>query len=246
VIRPFKRIIEQVAAESRLFFDADGIRFSVVDSGNVLMSTGRLYADALEGYNVSGERVIGVDMDSLGSALQNARYEKSESDYVFLKSDGHYLESTVERDLGETTATLTEQVGLIDPDSIRCVDDDVADDGIEIRVELSTKAFSETLSAFDLSTSAADIKFEAGDGQLSIRQEGDINKRRVSLDLPEIDPAGVAMYRPKYLSHIRTQVNSGLIDSLAIRYGEDWPVYVEMEREGVYEVESMLAPRVRQ
>lgn len=243
VIKPFKRILGQVVGEAVLYCEDDGIRFDVVDAANVFGAKGKLYASALEEYDAQ-DTVLGVGIDDFGSLLQHARHGKSTDDTVELVADDAHMSSTTHRTFGETDARIDEQRSLVDPDSIRPAPDWPDYSGCDVQVSVDPRAFTEALTAFDLS-GGDEIRFKTSDGSVVFEQSGDTYQRRIGLDGFDIPDCPGAMFSTDYLKEIRSQIRDGLIDSVSLSWDEDFPVIVEMEREDVYEVTTMLAPRVK-
>jgi len=243
VIKPLKRIIGQVVGEARLHCEDDGIHFNVVDAANVMGSKGTLYASALEEYETE-DTILGVGIDDFGSILQHARHGKSTDDTVELVADDAHISSTTHRTFAETDARIDEQRSLVDVDSIRPEPEWTDYGGCEVQVSLEPRAFAQVLSAFDLS-SGEQIHFKSSDGSLVFEQAGDTYQRRIALDAFNVEDCPGSIYSTDYLKDIRSQLRDGLIDSISLLWDEQYPLFVEMEREDVYEVTTMLAPRVK-
>jgi len=243
VIRPWKRLIDPIADECRVHCDSDGLHVSVVDPANVIMVDATLYADALESYSVHEECTLGLNTSAFGTALQHARYGSSNSDTVHVQADDRTLETTVTKEIVDTSATFAEQMDLVNPDTIRQEPTLPNDLQFTHSVECSAELLREVLDTLTLKSKTY-LELEGHGDTLTVTQEQDTTKRRVEIDA-DVAEGGKSLYTGDYWSSIKNQLTNGLIDSVRMEWAEDFPVNLTMEREGVYEARTFLAPRVR-
>jgi len=241
VIRPFKRMLDQVVGEYRLQFDSDGIHASMGDAANVQMINLELYADALDGYQVEDDTELGITSDAFGSALQHARYGKSSDDPVTITADYNHLETETTRTLGGTDATINEWVALLDPASIR---EPIENFDLEYNtvVDLDPQALVQALKLVDKKTP---VKFGTNPGNVVIQQKSDLNKRNIELDADPSEVSEWAMFSGDYMKQLKDTIQNGYVDSLTLRWSEEFPIVAEFEREGVYSGSVLTSPRIQ-
>lgn len=239
-IRPFKQMIGQIADEYRLDITNDGISVEVVDSANVCAIEIHMENTAFESFDVSNETSIGISSSTFGSVLQHTRYGKNTDDTVTLVADDKHIESETLRDIGGTTAQVTERGEVIDPDAIR-QSPDMPDLDMSASVDLPPKSFIETIQLMDANTGQP-TRIEAGE-YLTLRQNTEKNKRNVELNAM-VDGEATAVYSTSYLADIATALKSGYVDTMSIKWDDEFPIFVDFEREDHYSGRIMLAPRV--
>lgn len=242
VIRPFKRLLDPIANEIKLHFDSDGIFVEVVDSANVIMTRARLHADALESYTLHEETTVGINTNALGSVLQHARYGKSTSDVVSLEVDPKEVQTTVEKEIADTTATIGERAETIDPNSLR-EEPDLPDLEFTHAVDLSANALAGVLDVFELK-SKHHLQLESTEGGVRFSQGDDVSGRVVELDREAGEAGAQTIYSGSYVGDIQKQIQHGLMDTTTVKWADEFPMFVEMEREDVCEVTTMIAPRI--
>lgn len=240
VIRPFKRMVGEVADEFRLVCGPNTVSVEVVNRTNTLAIKIEMPVDALDDY--TGEvTTLGINTSSFGSALRHTRYSKSTNDTVTISADPERMETETVREVGEATAYVTEQMALIDPDGIR-KSPEIPELDLGVSVDLSPETFIEAVKILDTDSSDA-IHFDAGNS-VKLYQDTDIDARCVELDVP-VEGEGEALFSPKRIKEISNALRNGYVDNLTLTWGEEMPIFAEFEREGVYSGRLMLAPRVK-
>lgn len=239
VIRPFKQMIDQIADEYKLQFD-DGIHVSVVDSANVMMGSFSLKESALETADLD-ETIIGASSTALGNIFQHARYGATTDDTIQVVGNAEHLESTVQKTVGDTEATFTERSAVIDPMSIRETPD-IPDIDTTVSVDIDPRAFIEVLNTLD---DGIPTQLRAIDGEMQIKQKGEVDSSHVSLLTDATaDVEEWTFYTTKYLNSIAKGLHSGYVDDVTLRWSEEIPLFVEFEREGLYNGVHVIAPRI--
>lgn len=241
IIRPFKRMLDQVAGEYRLEFTNDGVVVGTVDSGNVLGIEIELYASAFDVYELAGITELGITASNFGSAVQHARYAKNTDDEIAISADSKHLETEVSRELGSTAATLSERVGLIDPASIR-ERPDLPELDLGVSVDVPVDTFIEVLNVLD--TDNEHIKLGSNIDSVTFNQETDTQQRNIRIDANPTEASEYTYFTAEYLSAIASGLNVGYVDDVTLRWDEEMPLFVDFEREGVYEGQFMVAPRI--
>lgn len=241
VIRPFKRMVGEIASEFKLHFDSDGAHVTVNDAANVGMVDIHLDADAFETYELTGDSyTLGLSDRAFGSVLQHARYGTQTDDAITLTANDTHLETSVTRPVGDTTATFTERAGVIDPKSVR-EEPEFPDLEFGTVVDLKPRTLIKVLEHMDLSEH---VKLGAEDGALVLNQEFDIEGRNIELDVDVDGDGGYSYYSGDYVKQLSNALQMGYVDDLALKWGEEFPLVAEFEREDVYHGSIMLAPRV--
>lgn len=237
VIRPFKRLLDTVSDEYRLHLTEGGVEVYLVNGLNTLGVNVTLHAEAFEDYDTEG-KAIAVSSKALGRALGHARYGKQTDDRVEIDVARHLVRTETLRDIGGTTAYVTESVPTIDPKRVR-QDFELPELDTDWTAELSPGTFTETLSRFDDKDA---IAIEAGD-YLTLSQSGDDYTREIRLNVtPEGE--GSSLFSPDHLKKIASGLHNGYVDSLTLEGGDEYPIIARFEREGVYGGMYLLAPRV--
>lgn len=240
VIRPFKRVLDTIAGEYKLHFDSDGITVEVVDPANVYAGCVTLEADAFETYELENETTFGISARNFGSALQHARYGKDTDDPIAVTGGPRHLETEVEREFGDTPATVNERVELTDPNSLRS-QPDIPDLDLDVEVDLDPTAFTEVIGALD--TDKDYLKLGSNIDSIVFNQDSN-SKRNIRLDA---DPSNVSewtLFSGSYMKQIRTALRDSYATELTLRWGEDLPLFAEFESETMHGT-LMLAPRIQ-
>lgn len=240
VIRPWKRMLDKIADEYKLRCSPDGLHVQCLDTSKVKMITTTLSAGAFESYTTEGT-TLGINAERFGSALRHARYGATTDDTVVLSADSGYLQTVVNREIGGTSAEITERMELIDPKSIR-QEPDNPDLELEVDVSMSPDAFIEAARMFD---DDGHIKIKSDSGELLLAQENDLEQRQVALDVGTSVETGWTIYTGQYIVEFAQALNNGLVDNLTLRWKDDYPLKLDFEREGIYKGTLMVAPRVQ-
>lgn len=240
-IRPFKRVIDQIADEYRLTFNDDGIHVDVVDTANVQMLSLTLHADALNTYEITEETTLGVNSRLLGSALQHARYGKTTDDPVTITAGANHLQTETNRELGDTEATINERVELIDPDGIRASPDIPALE-TDVEVDVDPRAFCEIASILE---DNEPLRLGSDTDSIVFNQDGDLNQRNIELDADPDDVTEWTYYSVDYIKDWMNAFENGYVDELSLSWAQEYPLMAEFSREGVMSGMMCVAPRIQ-
>lgn len=243
VIRPFKRMLDQVASEYKVQFTSEGLVVEVVDSSNVVAIQNEIPASAFESYTVHSDTVLGLSSNGFGSALKHARYAKKTDDSVSITADQRQLETEVNREIGGARATVNERAELIDPDSIRQTPE-IPELDLDVTAEMDPKAFIETVKLLDTG-SQEHIKLGTDTESIVFNQDQDIQKRNIALDVSPSDVCEFTFFTASYLGDIANALRVGYVDNLTLRWSEEMPLFAEFEREDTYSGRIMIAPRIK-
>jgi len=235
-------MLDQIASEYRLRFDNEGIHAKMVDTANVMAIRTTLPADAFDTYELHEDITLGVESRQLGSVLQHARYGKSSDDSILLTAAPNQIESTVDRDFGGCNVTLSERTELVDAGAIRD-SPEFPDLDLGIEAAIAPKTFIEVLDALD-NDGAEHIQLGANPDSLLLKQETDMDKRAVEIDVTPTAVAGYTWFSISYVSQMQQALSVGYVDDLTLRWDEEFPLFAEFARDDAYHGEIMLAPRV--
>lgn len=240
VLRPFRRMCTQIADEYRVHCEADGLRVSFADAAKVIAFQAQIHASAFESYTVQdGPVKLGIPDDQLGSALQHARYSKSNDDTLVLRANEKYLQTHTQRTFGKTGATVRERVALIDEKSVRS-DFEQPELEYDESVSLSAQAIIQTINALQ---DGQHIQVSSRDSGIAFSQDEDIVKRDIELAC-ETESDAEATYSTDMMSDVASALNASYADSITVSFATEFPFTVSFEREGVYEGVIKVAPRI--
>jgi proliferating cell nuclear antigen len=243
VIRPWKRMLSPIAGEHKLHVQDKGIYVKSVDPANVAMIETTLHATAFQTYNVK-ETTLGIQMDALGSLCQHARYGKRTDDKIRLQMDeARYMDSHVTRDVGGTEMTFRERRGLTDPASIR-ESPDMPDNEYTAAAQMAPETYTAAVTAGDWDTAV--FAEQTSDGIRFYEDDNDRpHSRSVELSTESLDDDATAIFSKDYMENIARGVENGLVDTVVVRWAEQYPIEVWFDRPGVYTGRYMMAPRIR-
>lgn len=242
VIRPWKRMVDQIAKEYKIRFTDSTMSIDVVDSSNVAMIQTELESDALEAYDAE-ETTLGIPGNGFGSALQHARYGKSTDDTVTVEADSRKLQTEVTREIGGSQATISERMDLIDPDSIRS-EPELPELGLDAEVEISPEAFCEVMGMLETDSSSF-MAVEVDGDSISFHQDQDVQARHIDLDVDVEGQVERTLFTGSYMETLANALNVGYVDNLTLRMDTEYPMMLDFEREGVYSGTMMVAPRIQ-
>ena len=240
VIRPFNRMIGEVADEYKLSATDDGLHVRAVDAPHVMYVNATIPADELETLSIQGdETAIGVDRSRFGSTLSEARYGKSTDDPVTLSADGATLEATVNRDYGGVPATVTDRLALIDPASLRAEPEPITRDRPSFA--LPPDAFIDIVSSFN---DSKHIAVSVADGVATFSGETDTRAREVALEVDTDGKVEPTYFSTDYMEKIADGLKTGYAETATVHVADEWPLTVCATTEQNIRVEYTVAPRV--
>jgi len=245
-IRPWKQLIDCVltggtSAEYKPHLTESGWVVDAVDSANVIMVNTELFADAFETHNSGDTEEIGLSKSVFGSLLQHTRYGKTTNDTVTLTGDDQAMRSRVTRDLGGMNTTFHERRSLIDPGSLR-ERPNLPDTEFTVEMDIPAQTFIEAVESIELDYTL----LKAVDDTLQFTAESDISDTAIAVDVEWSGESAESLYSTDYLERIANALHSGKVDNITLKFKDEYPMYVEFEREETYQGTIMVAPRVRQ
>lgn len=257
-IRPALALPNALIDECKLNFTPDGLHIQAVDPSNVALITLDIHADAFEDYQVDAEDdvLVGVNLTALTSKLANARLGKRTDDPVRLDVDETRTVVEIERDYTNTSARYADEQLNIDPDSIR-EEPEIPDLGLPATATLDVDAFQDAVDHLTADKYYVTFRDRGNDLVLTTNAHDDSPSEYGSaveftdvLDIDEDVPDGdlVSLFSGDYLEKITRALKSGKVDTVDVRFGEEFPTKIAFSREEddttLYEGEYMLAPRI--
>jgi len=253
-IRPLFALPTELVDEATLTFDADGLHTRAVDPANVGLVELHAYPAAFEDYRVDGddELTLGTNLGKLTSSLSDARLGKRTDDPVTLDLDATRTLVSIEREYETTTLSKTDEVLNIDPSSVR-ERPDVPDMRLAYRADIDVEAFVDAVAYIG----NEHVELAEHDGHLVLsgypRDDDETGTRVDAGDIAEPaagepNPGASSVYSMDYLSDFTSGLKAGKVTSLSLRWGDQFPLYMEFERRTdddlLYEGRYMLAPRI--
>lgn len=255
VIRPLLAIGSTLVDEARWHFDADGIRVKSVDAANVALVEFEAPADAFYTYDVEEELTVGWGYPELQGPLNIARYGKRTSDPVRLDVDSRETTVEVEREFDGSRLRQSTTLATLDPAGVR-EGSDIPNLDLPWSATVDVDAFS---TAVDTLTDNFDnVSFSELGGELALSAEGDVDQstatfgaeaRRESQDANVVDNA-TSTISAGYLEEITSALTRGMVDSVTVTWGQEFPVLFDFERyrddQYLYGGTFVSAPRIEQ
>lgn len=244
-IRPFKQLIGSVlstynnSVEYKIHLTDTGWKVTAVDSTNVVMVDIEMHADAFENYQPGETDTLGILDSTFGSVLQHTRYGKSTNDVVTLTGDKETLNSTVTKDVGGAKAIFREHRGLVDPDAVR-EEPDLPDLDFSAEFDLPVRTFIEAIDSLEFEH----IELRKVNSGIQFRSQDDISKSSVSVECDTDGENATAMYSTDCLEGFAKALHVGKVDNIHCKFADEFPLYVEFEREDKYNGTLMVAPRI--
>jgi hypothetical protein len=259
ILRPLLALPNAVVDEMKLHVDEDGLRATAVDPANVVMAQFHATPAAFDTYDVETSAVVGLNLDRLRKRAERARMRKNDPDPITLDLDERRALVTTEREYVDTTVRQTDQLQLIDPDSIR-EEPDVPDFQEEhgYRATVDVDAFADTIHNLD--ASGDHVELAEDDGALTLTVDGDDKSladfghvAEPTHDHPT--PGASSTFSNDYLKDIATGLKKAKVDDVTVTWGDEFPVFIDFARtiqndDGddsiAYGGKYILAPRVAQ
>jgi proliferating cell nuclear antigen len=256
VIRPALGLPKAVVGECKLCIDGDGLSITAVDPANVVLIDFTIHARAFDSYtfDAADELVIGTNLQKLTTALGRARKGKRTDDAVALDFDAVRTIVEIEREYDQTRLEYADEVLSIDPDSIR-QEPEVPTMDLVASAAVDVDAFGHAVD--HINSVDKHIAYRVRDGALLLtggsHDDSPANYasavRFGSTDVACDDVPGPTYFSLNYVADIVDGLSTGLIDSVTLRWGEEFPCFFEFERTNgdgdvLYDGRYMLAPRV--
>jgi proliferating cell nuclear antigen len=255
-IRPLVAIPATLADEAKLSFDADGLYSRLVDPANVGLCEISATPAAFEEYILTGEELtVGTNLDTLQSALSDARLGTRTDDPVALDVDATRTLVEIEREYETTTLSKTDEMLNLDPEAVRPWPDP-PELTLSYEASLDVQAFVDAVAY----VGTDHVRVMERDGRLLFGgkrgPDEDGSEFETLVDLGDVaeptrdEPTEGAssIFSMSYLSDLATGLKQGKVTSLTVRWGDEFPLFLEFERrtgdELLYEGQYMLAPRV--
>jgi DNA polymerase III sliding clamp (beta) subunit (PCNA family) len=246
IIRPIKQLICEVLggsrgnAEFKLHLSNNGLSVQAVDPSNVMAIEATLNPGAFESYELAQDITLGVAGDILGGLFQHARYGVSTNDEITIQGGERKATSKVTREVDGVDVTFNEQQSLIDPNSVR-QDFEKPELDLDASLTIPTRTFIEVVGAVEHDY----VNIQVEDG-LVVESESDIAQSRYDIDVETKGEVEEAIYSHSMIQKIANALHMGKVDDeISLRLDDEFPIFVEFARDGLYSGEIMLAPRLK-
>lgn len=232
IIRPLLELPEALVDELKLHVDDDGLRTTAADPANVGMVHVHAYPAAFDTYDVDTETVLGVNNLRLKDRVDRARMRKHDPDPVTLDLDERRALVTTEREYTDTTVRQTDELQLIDADTIRN-EPDPPDLDHDYQATVDVDAFTDTIHNLD--AGGSDITIAEEDGALTLTVDDDDSKAladfgHVAEPTGAPNPGASTRLSPDYLTDVATALDNVKVDDITVRWREEYPLAIEFKR----------------
>jgi proliferating cell nuclear antigen len=248
-IRSWVRLVEPVAEEIRVRFDADGMHVRAVDPANVSMVDLTAHADGFPKFEIESGTTVGVDLDKFSSAVGWARKRGEDGDPVGIDvfTDPPRIRVSITRP-DQSMKRISEWF-LIDPESLREAGE-IPSIKLPNRADPEVRALSDAVDAIDESHDHVDVT-RSGD-TLELSASNDAGEESIYMpgcawdDRADTDAEPVsAKFSTDYLVRLATGLRRGKADRVTLAWGEDHPVRAEfVVQDWGFDGTYLVAPRV--
>ena len=229
-------VVSELVSEVQIRVKDDNLEIIAMDPANVAMVVFRLLSSAFVEYNVEGEKILSVNLDSFKHVLRRAK----SSDTVVLELDEDKNKLKIQL-RGDNVRTFN--LGLID---IEEKEQKVPDLKFEVNIEMNSVIFDEAIEDMDIISDA--VVFEADEGKFILGALGNVNEGRVVFENGEdisIMFEGDALKAKYSLEYLKKIVKGGrLSDKVRVSFSRDYPLKVEYMVRDKLQLSTILAPRV--
>lgn len=228
------------------------------DPANVTEGRIELFPAALDSWDAPADAFdIGLLLDELTSRFNHVRSGKRTADDVMLNLSPTATELTIERDYASATTERRDVLRSLDPDAVRQLDDGLAAEGLTFSASatVGVPVLADTIDYLDRLGSYVDVAHEGDDLLLSNEQtERDDDGERTTAG-HETRVKGVAhgdevsaSFSLDYLSDIIKGIHSARIETVDLRWGDQFPLHIDAVRvvdgETWYSADFFIAPRI--
>lgn len=253
ILRPLLELPRALVDELKLRVTDEGLQATAVDPANVAMVQFDTTTAAFDAFDLDTSAVLGVNIERLRKRAKRARMRKNDPDPITLDLDERRALVTTEREYADTTVRQTDELQLIDPDSIR-QEPDVPELDLTYSATVDVRAFNDTVQS--LNTSGDHIELAENDGALTLSVNGDSRALadfgHVADPVGEPNPGSSSMFTTDYLTDITSGLKKAKIDTVTLTWGDSLPMFFDFERtvedgdeeQTAYTGRYMLAPRI--
>jgi len=238
VLKKVVPILAGLISEGTFRATPEGISLVAMDPANVCMIILDLYPNAFVDYECEEEEVFTISLDDLKKILTKVKMKES----VIMQLDKEKNRFLITFK-GKSARTFA--LPLIETEK---TEQKVPELNLPIKIEIDSKAMKEILDA--AKTVADSVLFIADPApKFIIKAEGELKEMKVeftpgdeaviSMDIPE---KARARYSLDYL-HKLTKA-SDVSDTVTIRFGNDYPVWLDYKLLDKLKLSFILAPRV--
>ncbi len=228
-------IISELVNEVNMRFYRDRIEIVAMDPANVAMVMFKLLSSAFSEYNVVEGKVIGINLLNLTQILKRAK----PTDVLSLEIDGdkNRLAVTLR---GNSSKKF--ELGLLD---IEEREQKIPNLKFTTKIETNSLIFNDAIEDMDVISDS--LTFNAANDKFVINSEGNVSSGSVEVGSGEetsimlSDGAVNAKYSVEYLKKIMK--GSKLANTVAVEFGQDYPLRFEYKVIDRLALQFVLAPR---
>ncbi len=230
-------IISDLVNEVTFKADSDKIELLAMDPANVAMVMFKIVSSAFVDYKVEKPVSFSVNLDNLDQILRRAK--PNDTLHIELDSKNNKLKVQIK---GENSKTFN--LSLIDIDES---DQKVPDLKFNVKAEIPSQVFNESVEDMDIVAESVALSAEAG--KLTVESEGRFNAARVEIvgstdtviNMSKEDKS-IAKYSIEYLKKIVK--GAKLSDVAVIQFSDEYPLRVDYKVMDKLMLSFILAPRV--
>jgi DNA polymerase III sliding clamp (beta) subunit (PCNA family) len=243
-IRPWKQLIDCALAhgnstEYKPYFTSDGWVVEAVDPANVMMVQTELPSGSFESYDSGSTGEIGLSKEKFGGLLQHTRYGKSTSDIVTLSGDRMSMQSHVSREMHGSTVDFSERRDLPDPKSLR-ERPDLPDLEFETEATIPVQTFINIVESID----QEHVNLQTTDDGIRFAGKSDVSESVIDVETAVSGDVEQSYYSMSYVEDMANALHSGKVNEITMKWDDEFPLFVEFDREDTYSGTIMLAPRI--
>ncbi len=228
-------IISELVNEVNIRFYKDRIEIIAMDPANVAMVIFKLLSSAFSEYNVTDGKVVGINLLNLTQILKRAK----PTDILSLEIDEQKNRLIVTL-RGNSSKKF--ELGLLD---IEEREQKVPNLKFNAKVETNSLMFNDAIEDMDVISDS--LTFQGLNDKFMISSEGNVSSGNVEVGSGEEtsiilnDGPVSARYSTEYLKKIMK--GSKLTNTVAVEFGQDYPLRVEYKVIDRLALQFVLAPR---
>lgn len=228
-------IISELVNEVNIRFYKDRIEIIAMDPANVAMVIFKLLSSAFSEYNVTDGKVVGINLLNLTQILKRAK----PTDILSLEIDEQKNRLVVTL-RGNSSKKF--ELGLLD---IEEREQKVPNLKFNAKVETNSLMFNDAIEDMDVISDS--LTFQGLNDKFMISSEGNVSSGNVEVGSGEEtsvilnDGPVSARYSTEYLKKIMK--GSKLTNTVAVEFGQDYPLRVEYKIIDRLALQFVLAPR---
>lgn len=228
--------IGELIDEGVFSLNQDGISFVAADRAMVSVVDFKISASAFEEYKIDAEQRIGLNITNLLSVLKRVGTD----DKMFLSLDGSKLEVRLE---GKSKRKFVVPLLDISQEEIP----PISQLEFPAKVEVKPHILESGIEDADIISDA--VIFETSSDKFAMRAEGDVSRAELELERGNenlLNLESSTQIKSRYpIEYLKKMAKAAKIaDSVAIKFGQDYPMRLEFKAGDKASMSFILAPRV--